>query len=185
MGLKVAVVGMGKTVPLAPWEDPSWELWGLPWHRGYAARMHRLFEMHDLAHWEAKAHKVYTPEYLQLLRECSVPLYMQEAYAEVPNAKAYPYDSVIPIVGDYFNSSLGYMVALAIAEGAKEIGIYGVDLVAPDEYGYQKPNMEYLIGVARGRGITVTIPGGSGLCKFNSKGLNMDYDGRYGVMKCR
>jgi len=31
--------------------------------------------------------------------------------------------------------------------------VYGVDMKADDEYGYQKPNMEYLIGLARGKGI--------------------------------
>lgn len=173
---------MGKTLIRAPWEDKSWELWGLPWHRGYAARMHRLFEMHDLRHWRAKVHKVYSDEYLKQLGEADVPLYMQEAYPEVPNALAYPFERVIAEVGDYFNSSLGYMVALAITEGTEEIGVFGVDLVAPDEYGYQKPNMEYLLGVARGKGIKVTIPKGSGLCKFNPRGTGFNYVGRYGVL---
>lgn len=179
MVLKVAVIGMGKSLPLAPWEDQSWELWGLPWHRGYAVRMHRLFEMHDMKHWETKAHKVYTPAYLKQLGEVDVPLYMQEAY--LPNATAYPLDEVSESIGaHYFNSSLGYMVALAIHEKAEEIGVFGVDLVAPDEYGYQKPNMEYLIGVARGKGIKVTIPQSSGLCKFSAKGLGLPYVDRYG-----
>jgi hypothetical protein len=180
--LRVAVIGMGKTQDQTPWNDP-WEFWGLPWHPGFACRMTRLFEMHDLNHWDQKVHKVYSQEYLQGLRGLAVPLYMQEAYPEVPNATAYPFESVVEAVGDYFNSSLGYMVALAITEGAEEIGVFGVDLVGPDEYGYQKPNMEYLIGLARGKGIKVTIPKESGLCKFNPRGTGFEYVERYGKLR--
>jgi hypothetical protein len=46
--------------------------------------------------------------------------------------------------------------------------------------------MEYLIGLARGRGIEVTIPDESPLCKFNGKGIKFgkdhlpEYVDRYG-----
>jgi hypothetical protein len=83
------------------------------------------------------------------------------------------------IYGDYFNSSVGFMLALAIHEGAEEIAIYGVDMRADEEYGYQRPNCEYLIGLARGKGIKVHIPDVCPLCKYqNDPGFA--YFGRYG-----
>ena len=75
------------------------------------------------------------------------------AYSDIPNATAYPMEDVSAVVGDYFNSSIAYMLGLAIVEKVDRIGIWGVDLNCDDEFAYQRPNAEYLIGFARGRGI--------------------------------
>lgn len=179
--MKVAIVGLSpSTHDLAPFGDPEWELWGLPWD-GDWARFDRLFEMHDMRLLKS-AHSRRKPDYFDRLKECGVTLYMQEAWE---NAKAYPFDEVAKTTGYYWNSSIAYAMALAIHEGAEEIGVYGVDMKADDEYGYQKPNMEYLIGLASGKGITVHIPDDSPLCKFNSHGVRFydhipTYTDRYG-----
>ena len=63
----------------------------------------------------------------------------------------------------YLESSIAYMMALAILEKVDRIGIWGVDLHCESEYVYQRPNLEYLIGLARGKGIKVFIPPQSAL----------------------
>ncbi len=109
---------------------------------------------------------------------------MQEKY--FPNVEKYPFRQVAETIGEYYyNSSIAYAMALAIHEGAEEIGIYGVDMKADDEYGYQRPNMEYLVGLARGKGIKVHIPKESPLCKFQNTGIRFydhipEYVKRYG-----
>lgn len=174
MGLKVAVVGLSQsTHDLAPWGDPDWEIWGLPWDEGYWLRMDRLFEMHDMRLLDS-AHSMRKEGYWNRLNECPV-LYVQERDERLPNATIYPFDDVAETTGYYWNSSIAYAMALAIHEGAEEIAVYGVDMKADDEFGYQKPNMEYLIGMARGKGIKVTIPDASPLCKFNPVGVRF-YD---------
>ena len=184
MALKIAVIGLSRTThDQAPWDDPTWEKWGLPWDEGYWPRCDRLFEMHDLR--LIKSASCRKPGYLDRLRELDVPLFMQCAYPEIPNAMAYPFGEVSGVTGDYWNSSIGYMLAMAISENPHEIGIYGVDMKANDEYAYQRPNCEYLIGLARGMGIKVTIPEESPLCKFIGDGIRFCnempvYDGRYG-----
>lgn len=181
MGLKVAIIGLSATThDLAPWHDPEWQKWGLPWD-AYYARMDRLFEMHDMRLLVGE-HSKRKPGYFQLLEECGVPLYMQEQWN---NALRYPFKEVAQTTGYYWNSSIAYAMALAIHEGAEEIAIYGVDMKADDEYGYQKPNMEYLVGLARGKGIKVHIPDESPLCKFNAYGIRFynhvpTYHKRYG-----
>lgn len=112
-------------------------------------------------------------------------LYMQEAY--FPFSERYPFEEVSATVGDYFNSSIAYLLALAIHEGADRIGLWGVDMLDAEEYGYQRPNCEYLIGFARGRGIDVVVHETSPLCKFNGSGiplgdLNPHYPRRYGCL---
>jgi hypothetical protein len=171
VGLKVAVVGLwSETHGLAPWDDPAWEKWGLAWDH-HAPRMDRVFEMHVTSEWKFYAPKDYVE------RLSALPcLYLQEPHPELPHARSFP-EEVEQTTGDYFSSSLAYLMALAIHEGAEEIGLYGVAMEAESEYRVQRPNMEYLVGLARGRGIKVHIPEQSPLCKF---ALQDGYTKRYG-----
>lgn len=185
MGLNVAIVGLApSTHDLAPWGDSDWEIWGLPWDDAGWAMMARHFEMHDLRLLES-AHSRRKPGYFDRLKECP-RLYMQEAYAGFPAAVAYPYEEVSKsICAPYWNSSIAYAMALAIHEGAEQIGIYGVDMALGEEYAYQKPNMEYLIGIARGKGIKVILPDSCPLTRFNPTGIAFydhmpTYTKRYG-----
>ncbi len=173
MGLKVAVIGLSPSShDLAPWGDPSWQLWGLTWDTD-RYRLHRTFEMHDLS----ILREAYSEQYLADLSDLAP--YMQEQYAEVPGSRRYPFEEVAQTTGDYWCSSLAYALALAIHEQAEEIGLYGIDMKASEEYAYQRANMEYLIGLARGKGIKVHIPDSSPLCKFESN-PKYDYAMRYG-----
>ena len=90
---------------------------------------------------------------------------MRKEFEEIPNSEAFPIEDVLEKFGYYFTSQIGWMIGLAILEGFKEIHIYGADLAMEDEYMHQRPNCEYLIGWARGAGITVYIPRGSDLLK--------------------
>ena len=89
---------------------------------------------------------------------------MQEAYDEIPNSTEYPLGAVSELVGDYYNSSIAYMLGLAIYEGYDKIALWGVDLIGQggwghaDEYMDERPNVEYLLGFARGKGIDVWLP---------------------------
>lgn len=174
--MKVAVVGLSPSShDAAPWDDPEWELWGVAWDAD-RYRLHRAFEMHGMEHLRDEFPDL--AGYLRGIEGCA-RLYMVEQYAEVPGCERYPFEDVARTVGDYWSSSIGYMLALAIHEGATEIAVYGVDMRAAEEYAYQRPNCEYLIGLARGRGIKVHIPDVSPLCKHeNPPGCS--FAGRYG-----
>lgn len=65
----------------------------------------------------------------------------------------------------YLSSSIAYEIALAIYEGFGEIHLYGVDLNTEAEYAWQKPGVEFLLGVAAGRGIKVVLPDNCPLLK--------------------
>lgn len=62
-----------------------------------------------------------------------------------------------------FQSSLDWMLALAIVEGATWIDLQGAELRAQHEYLAQRESFRYWMGQARGRGIRVTVPPASGL----------------------
>lgn len=179
--MKVAVVGLAPSShDAAPWHDPEWEIWGLPWD-GYYHACTRLFEMHDISLLDDE-HR--PRNYLERLEGLETPVYMQTDEYGV----AYPLEEVIKSIGrDYFNSSISYMIALAIHEGAEEISIYGCDLSDDEEYAYQRPNVAWLIGLAEGRGITVHVHPASTLMQFNSSGIKfgqneIEYKTRYGYL---
>ncbi len=67
----------------------------------------------------------------------------------------------------FWASSIGYMVAHAIYEGADAIGVWGADMLLDEEYGYQRDNLSWLLGIAEGRGIEVVVPDQSALLKVN------------------
>lgn len=143
--------------------------------------MDRCFELHDMALIDSPdAPHCYKPleRYMERLKDCP-GLVMQKQY--VPNAEVYPLEEVKASVGDYFNSSIAFMFALAIHQKAEVIGLWGVDMNGHDEYQYQRPNMEYLIGLASGKGITVLLPDASPLCKFQPiPGQKPESHTRYG-----
>jgi len=180
MGLKVAIIGLSpSTHDQAPWYDQEWEKWGLPWDHAWPL-MDRLFEMHDIRLLESE-HSKRPRGYIDRLKESYVPLYMQEEY--FPSATQYPFE-----IARYYNSSVSYAMALAIYEGAEEIGLWGIDMADGEEYTYQRANMEYLIGRAEGQGITVHIPKESHLCRFAGEGIkfynhNPVYVDRYGWLR--
>ena len=167
---KVAIIGFAESWKQAPWSDESIEMWALNEFWKYAPRWNRWFELHDaetlgstsrdMTEGEQKRHIEW------LSRDHGKPIYMQPQFVgKFPNAVAYPLDQMIAEFGRYFTSSIGYMLAMAISEGYTWIGLYGVDLASDVEYPHQRPNTEYLVGLARGRGIHVEIASGSAINK--------------------
>lgn len=162
---KVAIIGRcWSTRADAPWDDQSWEKWTLAWDP--VPITHRLFETHQ-------NFRLYlgTQEegdfHVGGLRMAKVPVVMLERHDDIPTSVRFPMEEVAALIGTatnaktpYLESSIAYMVAQAILElkPGDRIGIWGVDLHCESEYAYQRPNLEYLIGLARGRGIKVYIP---------------------------
>jgi len=168
---KVAICGSASTsAHKAPVDDDSFDIWGLAW-RSDLKRCDRAFDMHPI---DASRKRI-PPNYKEFLAAKNIPIFHVDALPEVPLSIRYPIEEVIAFFsetdpgfanGNYFVSSIAYMIALAIFEDYKEIHLYGVDLIDDDEYAHQRPNTEYLIGLARGRGIKVYIPQESALLKY-------------------
>ena len=190
---QVAIVGLSpSTHDDAPYEDPDWEVWGLPWDNDRYPYFDRLFDIHPLECIREATPSFYYPGYEDRLRELDAPLYMQQAYQDIPNAIAYPLYEVSAVVGDYYNSSGAYMLAMAIVENVDKIGLWGVDMIArgepghADEYGDERPNCEYLLGFAKAKGIEIYLPDKCPLLKFGGRfplgTVIPNYGHRYGYL---
>lgn len=172
---KIGILGTSKsTLPLAPLQDESWEFWtlGQNWQLLYntPGNITRHFEMHDLnegwARWRTP-HKTF-------LSDTQTPVYLQALDPEkCPAGVEYPLDAVMESVNsDYFTCTISYMLAIAIHEHVDELGIWGCDLeqssAVHDEYKWQRPSVEYFLGMAQGMGIKVHTPKEGSLCKTMS-----------------
>lgn len=171
---KVALLGFAPSWKDAPFDDPSVTIVGLNELHKYVPRWDVWFELHDedtlgvtkrdLTDGEQKRHLEW------LSKDHGKPIFVQDQFCDgrFPSAARYPRDAMIQTYGRYFTSSIGYMLAWAMHPeygNADWIGLYGIDLASDVEYMHQRPNAEYLIGLARGMGKTVIVPPTSALLK--------------------
>lgn len=169
---KVIICGTADTSKgLIPWQNDEFEFWGLGW-RDDLPRCDLYFDMHAINDERKRVPK----NYIQFLNARTTPLVHVEARPDIKNLIVYPLEEVCNFLRAfdegyapraYFASSIAYMIAYAMYLHYDEIGIFGVDLIDDDEYIWQKPNTEYLIGLARGSGIKVYIPEESALCHYS------------------
>jgi hypothetical protein len=172
---KVAIVGTSHSWMLAPFDDESFEIWGV--NNGYlnldGKRCTRWFDVHLFEkkgdkwfrRWDQNFRGKAVNDYLKDLAKLPCSVYMQEKNPEVPNSERFPIEEVIARFGTYITNSISMQIAYAIHLGFGEIALYGVDMSAGTEWEYQRPNAEYFIGLAVGMGIKVFIPGESDLVK--------------------
>ena len=179
---KCAIIGFASSSrDLAPFDDQTFEIWGLNNLWQQIPRWDVWFEMHLLEHVRGdiirRDGRIQngTEHYEWMCKRPAnaEPIYMQKAHAEIPASVAFPREKINEYMGrfgvesDYLTSSISYMLVLAMYEGFKEIHLYGVDMLQEEEYYYQRTGLEYLIGLARGSGIAVYVPPQSALLKAN------------------
>lgn len=176
---KVAILGFAETVKDAPVNDPSWELVGMNgFHRAAKPdfgldipedRYSAWIDMHspDYIREYGKLAKIEGQQEEWLSKPHPFPIYMLEAYPNVPSAVAYPLEDVIGSVGrDYFTSTVAYAIALYAAQAdVAEIGLWGIDLAHDSEYTDQRPCAEWHLALAEARGIKITTHEKSALMK--------------------
>ena len=175
---KIALFGSApSSVQIGPFDDPSWEIWACsPGARPFLRRVNVFFEIHR---WEPAPW--FPPEYVSFM--AALPLvYMLGHIPEIPNSTAYPKTQVLDYVygrvldpdgvsrpakfnPNDFGSSLSWMMALAIMQRPDEIGLWGVDMSAGEEYGPQRDGLLSLIHVAKSVGIKITVPPESDLLR--------------------
>jgi len=174
-GSKLCICGCSESKVEAPFNDETWEIWGMNNLYGYIPRWTRWFEIHPIGfdgqHYTRRGQLDFrglpVDKYLQAIGKMKCPVYLQKPYPEVmPNGVLYPLDLILNMFKRrYFTNSVSYMIALGIYEYIvsgktkfKEMSIVGVDMAVDTEYFWQRPSCEYFVGIAEGLGIKVTMP---------------------------
>lgn len=175
---RIALVGTASSGVGAPFDDPSFEIWGVSMRAPYVTRANRWFELHRLdgepPEWAASWRETLKG----FSSDIGEVLMFWPEYKLAPKVIAYPYNKIAERFGTYFmTSSFSWMMALAIDEmrpldnnghpqsfhNGDEISIFGVDMEAGTEYRQQRSGFRHYIDLARALGIIVTRDVAGGL----------------------
>lgn len=183
----VAIVGLADTGRDAPWDDPTWEVWGLNGGHlrtpGFFVRVNgarfggprvsfradRWFQIHpptacdlDELDWFQRLNDGDVPPVRTYVRPVDLA-YWSKAYPQAAAAQLlvpFPIDVVRhEFAGGWFANTFCLEAALAIAEGATAIGFFGVECGGYGrELAVERPAVAEWIGICRGLGLTVHLP---------------------------
>lgn len=161
---KIALVGTASSGKEAPYNDPSWEIWGVSARANYVTRADKWFELHRLdgepPGWAAEWRKT-----LKKFGGDIPALYMIYPEPDLHhNVVQYPVNYMIEKYGSFFfTSTFSWMMAMAIEAKPEEIGIWGVDMEYGTEYKQQRAGFHHFILLAKSKGIKVTRLATSGM----------------------
>jgi hypothetical protein len=155
---KLGLLGRTENIKYAPWDDPSWTLASHTSARELSKREPDwYFDLHRPACFRTES-KTWNPQYHTWLTRLQTPIFMQEAWPEIPMAVKYPIERVLQEYRAYFTNHCAYMIALAMMEGVTTIGLFGCQYGAFTEYSTQRGSLEYWLGRFEQAGGTVVLP---------------------------
>lgn len=158
---RVAIVGTAPSSSDAPFDDKSWEIWGVGFRGEHVTRADRWYEIHNLS--LEKDGKDWPPLFDKWSRDCDVWMFFPD---QLPNIRGktrqYPVEQILKQHSARFlSSSFAWMMAHALhahefgEQKVDEIGLWGVDMEYGTEYEYQRAGLFHFIEVAKHRGLTV------------------------------
>lgn len=151
MKKKVCILGFGRSLEKAPFQDDSYEFWSC--NEGDVPRFDKHFELHPFS--------VQNEREIEWLSKCEKPVYVlnKKEFPFIKNAIDYPLEEILkqPWAIEYFSCTFAYEIAYAIHLGFKHIELYGcnMDCGSPRERTVESACMQYWVGIARGMGIKV------------------------------
>lgn len=158
-----------------------------------ANRWYDLHPVHQMS-FQPSGHRTVSPEktqpgmylrpegHLSWLQSRPFPVYIQEARPDWPTSRTFPKDDLLRWFApywpwrltkhgqiepgpDYEVSTPSWMLMHALMEGYTEIHVYGIHLATAWEYTVQRPNFEWLLGIAAGLGVKVVLPASAPICQ--------------------
>lgn len=153
MSRKIAILGTTPSSTEAPFDDKSWEIWGVSVRGKHVTRADRWFELHSFETEDDEWVETWKKKLEKWTEDC-----------ELWGIDRYPIEHIKKKFGTFFlTSTMAWMIALAIDEGADEIGLWGADMEHGDEYIHQRAGVKHFIELARFAGIKMTVPGFNGI----------------------
>jgi len=183
--MKIAILGSApSSMKLAPYADPQWQIWGCS--PGLYPGMPRTDAWFELHRWEPPVigqpdsqKPWFSPEYVAWMASRTCPVWMYAPVPEIPRSQALPVQALVEKFGNYFmTSSIAWMMAMAIDQillarqqnpqhdiTQDAIGLWGVDMAATEEWGFQRAGCQYFIQMANNLGIAIIVPPESDLLR--------------------
>jgi hypothetical protein len=156
--MKIALLGAApSSCKLAPFDDINWEIWACSLGNYSAPRVDAWFEMHSLDRKWVSGNEPYIAAL-----QAHPRVYVSAPDERLPRAILYPKEILDAYGGQYVQSfcqsSVSYMLALAISLKPEKIGLWGIDMAAADEYGQQRPGCHFFFNEADKAGIEIGAP---------------------------
>lgn len=175
----IAILGSApSSTQLAPFNDQKWAIWCTSpsvFATVASKRSDVWFELHRWLPYspgqsgQAGTRPWFSPEFRQFLREYQGTVFMTEQQPDIPGCVRFPYKELLDEFGPYhFTSSVAWMLAYAIKQNPKKIGLFGIDMAADSEWAYQRPGCQHFIGVAKAMGIEIVLPPESDLMRHST-----------------
>ncbi len=167
---KIALVGTAPSSVHAPFDDPSWQIWGVGFRGDHVTRADRWFEIHRLAGEDPEWAKSWRESICKWGADCELMMFYPEE--DLGNVTTYPIERISKRFGTYFmTSTFSWMMALAIDQLRPkdgdpidgEIGLWGVDMEYNTEYKNQRSGLRHFMDVARVLDIPITRLASSGI----------------------
>lgn len=177
MSKKVCILGTSNTLKEAPFDDKSFEFWALNdmftiLPEKIATRWFQMHSRSEIEKSSEPAHKGRPSACLDWCRTSQIPVYMQQAYADIPASVEYPlkevnahFEAVTGTPTNLYTNTVAYEIALAWHEGYEEIHVYGVDMAVGSEYTKERISVVSWLWFCMGQGIKVVLPEGCDLFK--------------------
>jgi len=165
---KIGIVGANiREEQLKEYED-EYELWAVNnlFQRFKKIRWGKYFDIHDFSKVDSEFYSrrgfnyypidsdITVKTYLEGLNNLTCIKFLKRKIDLIKDYAIFPFDALIKKYGEYFGCSFAWLTAFAIKQDPDEIGYFGT-VLGGNEYYYQRPSTEYLIGIAKGLGIKI------------------------------
>jgi hypothetical protein len=175
---RIALIGTSPTGKFGPFDDPTYEIWGVSARGPYVTRANRWFELHRLSGEPAEWARSWRETMKGFTKDIPLVLMFYPEKDLAPNVESYPLKRIKDRFGTYFmTSTFSWMMALAIDEmrplgpdgfprafdNGDTIMVRGVDMEYGTEYAHQRAGFRHFISLAQALGIKVDRDTGGGL----------------------
>lgn len=160
---KIGITGTTPSRMQAPFDDPDWHFMTIGPGGHDVTRWDDLFEVHGPSTWPKEFEA-----YLNALKAAEPPkrVFTTVAIPDWPANVVMPRERWFDTYGRcWFSSSIAYCIVQAVEDGATDIGLWGIDLEAGEEYRVQWIGCRHFIDLFRDRGIRFHMPAGCGLLR--------------------
>ena len=165
---KVAIVARSATAGLAPFFNPHWEIWGMPWVT--YPRVDLNFDVHSQECWDKNDMPVAEQKQWEAAaNELTAPVLCHPSRLHLfERGEVFPFEEVEDLSPfGFLENTIAYQLAYALwqhqCEPIGEVAIYGANMMGRREYQWERASVLYWTGILQGTGIKITVPDGAAL----------------------
>lgn len=167
----ITILGSGPEWQKYPQDVETWTVGKMLMLKDPPKRVDRIFSLDAIDDMKIIKRGVFSREaFIGEINRRAVPYYSSVLEPEIPLSAEYPLKDVVGrFKVPYFSNTISYMIALALFEGVRTLNLYGVAQMGAHEYVTERGCVEFWLGMALGKGVSVNIETPSLVMRNNSE----------------